>query len=136
MGQLLRYCGDEPPEPETDDLMWFMVRLFVPWVRSVLKDGGFAKKENEVETAGQILVGVKRRLFCLDSDYQIAEPANGIAAIGSGYQIALGALWTTARLGFPGPQARVISALEAAEEMVATVRGPFTLESTLQVLAT
>lgn len=123
MGQLLRYSLT-PPEP-TEDLQRFMVTAFVDAVRGCLKAGGYARKENEQESGGAFLVGVRGSLFVVCGDYQVAEPADQMAAVGCGAQVALGALYATQ--WSPEPGNRLDTALRAAERLSAGVRGPFTI---------
>lgn len=123
MGQLIRYAF-EPPEPGPD-LSRFMVTGFVDALRECLKDGGWATKENEQESGGTFLVGVHGRLFGVEDDYQVAEPADEFAAVGCGAHLALGALYATRDLGLT-PQDRLERALQAAERFSSCVRGPFT----------
>ncbi|MFI6274307.1 hypothetical protein [Streptomyces sp. NPDC050988] len=131
MGQLLRYSFT-PPKPlgqgveETKDVPRFMATHFVDAVRETLKAGGWLKKDSEREDGGTFLVGAAGRLFEVHDDFQVAESADGYAAVGCGYEIALGALHATARSRM-APQKRVRLALEAAERLSAGVRGPFTI---------
>jgi hypothetical protein len=125
MGQLLRWSLQPPAPPEAGDLDRFLCTTWVDAVRDCLKLGGWAKKDNEQETGGKFLVGVTGRLFVVDSDYQIGEPADGYAACGCGEDVALGALAATA--GIDDPEERVRLALAAAERHNAGVRGPFRL---------
>lgn len=81
-------------------------------------------KDNEREEGGTFLVGVKGRLYAVYDDYQVATAADGFAAVGSGEQVALGALFATDGAGL-SPRRRVMSALAAAERFSAGVRGPF-----------
>lgn len=122
MGQLLRYAL-KAPEPD-GDLEAFMATTFVDAARDALKAGGWAKKDSEREEGGIFLVGVQGRLFCIESDYQVAEAVDGYAAIGCGEEIALGVLYATTRSRM-APQKRIRLALEAAERFSAGVRGPF-----------
>lgn len=122
MGQLLRYSL-KLPEPKRD-LDAFMATTFVDALRDCLKAGGFAGKDNEREEGGTFLVGVRGRLFTVYGDYQVGQSADGFAAVGSGDQVALGALFATAGTGL-GPRRRVIGALKAAERFNSGVRGPF-----------
>jgi ATP-dependent protease HslVU (ClpYQ) peptidase subunit len=122
MGQLIRYAL-EPPRPvgETDR---FMATAFIDAVRECLKAGGWAKKDSEREEGGTFLVGVRGRLFTVYEDYQVAEAADGYAAVGCGDELALGALFATASTRMP-PERRIEVALRAAERFSAGVRGPF-----------
>lgn len=123
MGQLIRY-GFTPPKPPKKDLDRFMSTTFIDALRECLKTGGWAKKDNDREEGGTFLVGVAGRLFTIYSDYQVAQAADGYAAVGCGDDLALGALYATADLKL-GPKRRVKTALKAAERFSTGVRGPF-----------
>lgn len=126
MGQLLRYQLKPPALKDGQDLMEYMVVDFVEAVRKTLKDGGFAKKENEVEKGGVFLVGTRGRLFTIEGDYQVGETGDGYAACGWGAQVALGALHASKKLA---PRHRITAALKASEYHSRCVRGPFHIES-------
>lgn len=127
MGQLLRFKLVVPEQPESMPVLQYMATLFVDAVRQCLKDGGYAKKENEVETGGSFLVGYRGEIFTIDNDYQVGQPLDGFDAVGCGAQIARGALWASREDG--DPAARATLALQAAERFSAGVRGPFRLEA-------
>lgn len=128
-GQLVRYAFD-PPAPTTD-LPRFMATTFVDALRKCLKDGGTAEKVNEREGGSPwVLVGVNGRIFTMGSDYSALESQESYAAIGSGSDLALGALYATE--GQPVKR-RLRTALEAAERFSAGVRGPFAYVSTKKV---
>ena len=123
MGQLIGYVFVPPPIPDTG-LMGYMVGPFVDALRKCLKDGGYASKQNEVESGGVFLVGVRGRLFLIDCDYQVGESHDDLSAAGCGRDYALGSLHATPHMS---PKKRVRLALEAAEEFSAGVCGPFNL---------
>lgn len=122
MGQLIHHALT-PPKPK-GALERFMSTAFIDAVRSCLKDGGWARRENEREEGGTFLVGVRGRLFVVHSDYQVGQAADGYAAAGCGDQVALGALYATADSGMK-PRKRIKIALQAAERFSAGVRAPF-----------
>lgn len=124
MGQLLRYSLKPPEHPKGMDTLQFMSTLFIDAVRKCLGDGGFLTKDKGAEEGGTFLVGYRGRLFKVDSDFQVGEAADKFAAVGCGADVALGALFATRHLP---PQARVSSALQAAERFSAGVRRPFVL---------
>ncbi|MEU1355333.1 hypothetical protein ABZ410_15740 [Streptomyces cinnamoneus] len=94
MGQLLHHAFKAPkPKGELDR---FMTTKFVNKLRACLKEAGWARKESEQEQGGTFLVGIYGRLFIVYGDYQVAEPADGYAAVGCGNEFALGALHATA----------------------------------------
>jgi len=129
MGQLIQYSFNPPKVKNKDyssdqSMMRFMVRSFIPALRQLLKDNGFLKIDNNRETGGVFLVGVKGFLFQIESDFQVAHSALDYDAVGSGGETALGSLFSTTQLK---PKKRILKALQAAEEFIPSVRGPFTI---------
>lgn len=132
MGQLLRYSLKVPERQPEQDVFEFMATAFVDAVRKTLRDGGYATKKDEVESAGVFLVGYAGRLFQIQSDYQVSENAAGFDACGCADGIALGAvdvLLSHYELNKGAvPLLYVVNAaLQAAERWSAGVRGPFTI---------
>jgi ATP-dependent protease HslVU (ClpYQ) peptidase subunit len=128
MTQLLHYVFAPPlPASEEEDLEHYMATTFIDAVRSCFTEGGFAKKKEEREKGGSFLVGLRGRLFQIESDYQVGVSLDGYAAIGSGDDIALGALFATRYLDMPSEQ-RLTLALEAAQHHIISVRAPFLIE--------
>lgn len=122
MGQLLQYAFTPPAMREDADLFAYMVTDFVDSVRECFKQGGFAEKDKEAESGGFFLVGTRGRLFQIQCDYQVGERACGWDAVGCGEDLALGALYATQSRT---PTKRIETALNAAAEYSAGVRGPF-----------
>lgn len=125
MGQLLRHSLHVPRHHPDDDVHKYMVVDFIDAVRKCLKEGGYASRENEVETGGLFLVGYAGRLFYIDTDYQVGETTHGYAACGCGADIALGSIGTSSG----DPRNRIKKAIEMAERHSAGVRGPFHIVS-------
>lgn len=126
MGQLLGYKFIPPLHIEELTIEEYMNTEFIDAVRATLKDGGYAKIDNNVERGGNFLVGYRGRIFQIEGDYQVGENILPFDAVGCGAEIALGALSTTRYLkGDMSPECRLTLALEAAESFSAGVRGPF-----------
>jgi ATP-dependent protease HslVU (ClpYQ) peptidase subunit len=126
MGQILAYGFTPPKRPVEKDVMHFMVTDFIDALRACLKSAGYAKKENEKESAGEFLIGYAGRLFNICEDYQVGENAAKYAACGCGMDIAHGALHALSDM--PARE-RIKAALAAAEAHSGGVRGPFHIES-------
>lgn len=122
MGDILQYSFAPPVIAE--DLSKYMRTTFIDAIRKTFKECGFAKKDSDQESGGAFLVGIKGRLFSVDSDYQVAELLEGWESIGSGEQIARGAICALLKTStdFPGI---LRLALESAEYCSAYVRSPF-----------
>lgn len=127
VGQLLRYSLAIPRLPEKkEELDRWMATDFIDSVRQTLVDGGAAFQKNKTEAIpSQFLVGVNGRLYCVEEDYQIAKTVAGYQAIGSGADLAHGALHITQNL--KNPKRRIIGALQAAADHTAFVAPPFHL---------
>lgn len=126
MIQIIRFSFKPPVLKKGRDIFEYMCTDFVNELRKCLKDGGFARKDSEVESAGCFLVGYKNRLFSIESDYQVGEPVDGRASVGCGSSFALGALDVLDGL----PEEIVKSALKVSTKRSAGVRPPFILLST------
>lgn len=130
MGQLLRYAFD-PPEPPEDPAKMdrFLVVDFIDEIRECFRDGGYGKiQEGEHQRGGTFLVGVRGKLYTIDSDFQVGKPSDGYAAAGCGETYALGSLHASAQK-MKDPKARVRLALESAAYFSAGVCGPFVIQS-------
>lgn len=122
MGQLLRHAFQPPRRERHVELPKFMATTFIDAVRTCLKNGGFAEKKNEQESAGTFIVGIEGHVFEVCDDYQVAEALDGFLAAGCGREIACGAMFASTH---DTPRARILTALRAAEQFSAGVRGPF-----------
>lgn len=125
MGQLLAHTFTPPARRHGQDLFGYMVADFVPACRQVFELGGWAEVRDGRHTGGDFLVGHAGRLFCVYSDFQVAEQAADFSSVGCGAELARGALWATQ--GQP-MRSRAELALRAAAAMSAGVRGPFHFE--------
>lgn len=126
MGQLLGLGLNAPTPKANQKPENYMVSELIPVIRTLLKENGYAKVENNVEEGGQFLVGYDGRLFNIESDFQVGESDDSFDACGAGAPVALGALYATRKN--PKPRDRMKLALEAAARFNASVRPPFKYE--------
>ena len=139
MGQLLKYEVSLPPYPGAgSDLEEFMVRTFVPAIRTTFADHGFSKsltrgkraetmhyEEQGQQTGGRFIVGVRGTLFVIEEDFHVAKPRTPYVAIGSGATVAHGALFA---LHTQVPlRVCAETALKASAFHTSGVRPPFTV---------
>jgi len=124
MTQLLHYSLELPDLPALDrvtDIGRYMVTVSIDAVRTCLRGGGYAQKEEEREIGGTFLVGVRGHLFGVHSDYQIEETVVGYNA--------LGALYATQHADL-SPRERLELALQAADYHNCDTRPPFIFVTT------
>ncbi|WP_213161407.1 hypothetical protein [Kaustia mangrovi] len=126
MGQILAHHLEVPDYRIGSDVEHFMATEFVDAVRSCLSSGGFATSKDGREAGGDFLVGFVGRLFMVQEDFAVTEPANSFAAVGSGWQLALGAMAVSTRRA---PAKRIAAALGAAAQMHSYVREPFCIRA-------
>jgi ATP-dependent protease HslVU (ClpYQ) peptidase subunit len=113
--------------------MEHLVTVFVPSVREALKTHAVSMTENGQEHADDsiMLVGWRHRLFIIDSKFAVDEYERGFDAIGSGGDIALGAMAVLSpKLN---PETRIKRALQAAADCGLYVRPPFVIRSTGEI---
>jgi ATP-dependent protease HslVU (ClpYQ) peptidase subunit len=129
MANLLQHQFVPPEHPAMMSTEKYLATLFVDGLRATLKEAGTAAKTNEQEVAtGSLLVGYRGRLYKIGYDYGLMESAAGFDAVGSGEEVALGAIHATQGMDLP-PLTRIRLALEAAADLCRGVRGPFVIES-------
>lgn len=126
MGQLLGYSLTPPKHHADVPVENYMATAFINTVRDCLKAGGFAEKDKEREVGGTFLVAYRSRIFEIESDYQVAERQEPYSAVGCGYDLALGSLFTSE--GQAEARSRVEIALRAAAAFSAGVHPPFRIE--------
>jgi ATP-dependent protease HslVU (ClpYQ) peptidase subunit len=135
MGQVLRY-GFNPERPalglDKNQLYEHFVTTFIDEVRERFTETGFIHKENERESGGAFIVGYQDNLFVIEGDFQVGIPRKPYAAVGSGFDLALGALHATNDLDMD-PKKRLRKSLDAAVEFNAGVRPPYVLLSNAPV---
>lgn len=127
MGRALQYVLDVPALPaclSIESLDRWVSTDFADEVRKAQSKVGYLKTENGRVQGGQFLLGVRGALYVFDDDFHARRPRHGFAAIGSGVSVSQGALFASQ---FDEPQARIVTALQAAEQFTTTVRGPFTV---------
>lgn len=130
MIQLIRYSFKPPKKYDDVDIYEYMCTQFVNELRNVFKNGGFARKDNEVESGGFFLVGWRDRLFAIQSDYQVEEAERGYNACGCAEAYALGALDAIGTDLDMDAESKIEMALKIGVYRSGGVRPPFIIEHT------
>jgi len=124
MGQILQYNLTPPKHDPVHSNMEYMVKTFIPSVRSMLKKHGFQKTVNGEISSGTFLVGYNGQLYQIEGDYQVCRVTESYQTCGCGGDIALGSLFSTESLNI-NPKKRIKIALSAAARFSAGVCKPF-----------
>lgn len=124
IGNLLEHALDLPDHKVrwagSRDPIEYIVRHFVPAAQKVMAEAAVGPDDKL-----NVLIGYAGRLLEVQSDFSVLEPRDHYAAVGSGYQYALGSLHSTQGME---PLERIERALCAAEAHSAFVQGPFLIE--------
>lgn len=108
----------------------FMVICLLPTMKKLLEEHNFGETENEHASADvAFIVGAKGQLFEFQSDYSMISVAQPFHAIGSGRDIAIGALNVLNKTK-KTPENILKEALASAEKFNAFVRRPFVFAHT------
>lgn len=114
MGQLLNHGLKIPVQKPGQSDDQFLVTDFVAAVKECLAKEGLEP---------YFLFGYKGKLYDMQGDYQVGKPNSKFASIGSGRDLALGAMHASKNVR--NPKKRLTDALEAAAAGNAAVRAPF-----------
>jgi hypothetical protein len=121
---LVRYYLDVPDVDPGPDARAFLTRHVAAPLRDWILNNQLEVEEraNSPEYDGMLLVGYPGRLFTIGPNGQVVEARDGYDALGTGDEVALGALRATRTE--QDPALRVFLALHAAEYLTGAVRAP------------
>lgn len=123
--QLMQHSFTPPDQPSRKEDIEYLVTDFIDAIRTMQKDKGVMKKENELEEHdAQFLVGFNGNLYHVEEDFQVYQTHEPFAAVGAGADLALGALHALKDSSM-SPEAKLCLALEAATAYNASVKPPF-----------
>lgn len=128
MGQLIRYKLKIPDhDPRIDDYE-YLCSTFIDELIKCFKDNGYATINNNEVQGGVFLLGYNKKLYKIESDFQVGKIIDSFDACGCGESFALGALYAMKDEDIK-PEARIVEALDAAEYFSGGVRAPFNIVS-------
>jgi len=129
-GQIIQHHVkfSENKKPKTDKHYKHIVGI-IEAIRKKVTEYGYAKVDNNQVFGGRLLIGWKHNLFMMDSDFQYSESALNYSAVGSGYELALGSLYTTENTGMETKD-RLLMALRSGSKFDPGVQEPFIIKNT------
>ena len=127
IGQLLRW-GFKPPKNNRDSDIEYMVIDFVDAIKSLLEEKGAASKSESGDSFdAEIIVGYKRRLYVIESDFNVSSRTDTYVSSGGGAPYALGAMWVLESQGTLPPDQVIEKALSASAQYCPSVKVPFSI---------
>jgi len=126
-GQLLQYDWSVPErsskiESDTE----YLVKEIVKSIRNLLGSSGAKHVKDSIDEGGNCLIGYRGHIYELQPDFSILTAASDVMVVGSGEQIAMGAMHA---LDIMEPKKRIKKALDITSELVTSVGGPYLIES-------
>ena len=129
MGQLLRYKLKIPEQhPNEKNDYKFLVVEFIDSVKQCLKDNDFASCNSDVIEGGTFLIGYRKNLYLIDSDFQVGKVRKSFDSVGCGQNYALGAMEVISKENTTAKE-RIFKALDVVQQFSAGVREPFNIVS-------
>jgi ATP-dependent protease HslVU (ClpYQ) peptidase subunit len=126
--QLLNHSLTIPVRNQEETDFQYLCSRLVPAIIKCLKTHECIEiNKNKTDTNLEVLVGYKNALYKIDSAFAVVHYNKPYTTIGSGREVALGALYATEPEPKLIPEHRVRKALEAAEQYCVGVRSPFTI---------
>ena len=124
MGQLLKWKLNIPKQKSNEGTERYMNTSFVDAVITCFEQNGYARvKENE-KIGGVFIVGYRKRLFTIDSDFQVEENKHKFHACGSGAICATGAIEALSNYDPKlKPELLIRYSIEAAKKYIVSVGG-------------
>jgi len=122
MGQILEKYFAPPKQTKDEGNYEYLIGKVVEHVREIFKDHAFAETKDGAESGGTFLVGYRGGLYEIQSDYAVLEFDRQYGAVGSGYPMALGSLYSCWHLS---PVDRIKRSLQAAGFLTESVAAPY-----------
>lgn len=130
---VLMYDFSIPKKANNISIDKYMRTKFINAFRDTCVEKGLVKKNddtNEEELLGEVLVCYKDKVYKIEVDFQVGESIDNFTVIGSGEQIALGALSILEKEKIGAFSVRNIkktlfNILEITSKYKSSVRGPF-----------
>lgn len=140
MGQVVRYQFHPPEHFKEISDMKYLTTKFIDELIECLETNRVLTKdlEERIET-DRMLLGYKGKLYTIDSDFNILRNRLGFDTIGSGFELARGAMLTYDKLNkgiktkknHMSPEDRIINSLETVGEMCSSVCAPYYVKKLL-----
>ena len=125
--QIIHYAFNALGDENNDNAdIAFLVTKFTSKLRKLLQSNGISltSDNGDILPDTSFLLGFKNKLYTVDNDFQIVRNDCGYASVGTGSEVAIGALYATKDLNLD-PYKRLQIALEASSTHTLHVRSKF-----------
>lgn len=126
LGQILQYDFEIPEHPDGMDDMTYLVSIFLKELMKTVEEKKYATiKDNELR-GGIFLVGYNKRIYKVESLFNIIETNKNYASCGCGCDFSDAAFWMMDNNPEIPPSEKVYTALKCASSF-AYVKPPFSI---------
>jgi ATP-dependent protease HslVU (ClpYQ) peptidase subunit len=127
-GQLLEHVLPDPVPPKRDEEIYrWLVAILIPNIRKVMKEELGLQADDDGSgykiPGGEALIGVHGQLWYLQDDFSVLRSVEGFSAVGSGYEYALGSIFTF--LSLHGKKKLTLRDAENALRLAVTTAGTY-----------
>jgi ATP-dependent protease HslVU (ClpYQ) peptidase subunit len=127
MGQILEFLYTPPNRSCAKNDLEYIVSCVVESVRETFKEYGFSTIENNEERGGDFIIVYRNEIYEVQNDFSVIISNNNYAAIGSGGNFALGALYAFENSSFVFTEDFLTIPIKAAIEFQADVAPPIVI---------
>jgi ATP-dependent protease HslVU (ClpYQ) peptidase subunit len=123
MAQIIQYLTPTVAHDEAYSDFEYTVQV-VEKIRESLKAHGFTKLDNGQEEGGNFLIGYKRELYRVSSEFAVLTYDSPFWSVGSGSEYALGAMAASPKIN---PERRITQALDIAAQFCVHIKRPYAI---------
>lgn len=123
MGQILEYSFNIPEQNKKQKDFNYLVDTFIPALIETYSSKLYLKKSSEQASGGVFLLGFNKKLYKIESDFQVGMSVDAYDSCGCGEYYAIGSLHTTKNFNLT-PKERIKLAINAASAYSTGVGGP------------
>lgn len=125
--QLVRYGLAVRPQRDDESDMGYLVLEFARALRECFKEHGLLKNADGTDSSsGSLIIGYRGNLYLISHDFSCCHLNAPFVTIGSGQEVALGAM--AALAVDSDPVSRITTALTITAQFINSVRAPFYVE--------
>ena len=129
MGQILKYhTVKQITKLKEADPFAYVVEALIPHYRDILKEHGYSRQDNNVDTGGVFVLGFNGNLFVIYSDFQVMQALSDYVSVGSGESYAFGALKIMEGMKL-APKVKIKKSINAASTFCTGVGGKTSIVS-------
>lgn len=131
IGQLIQFSLSLRPQLDNQSDFQYLCTEFATSVKTLLNDNDFIRSGDNGKSLPEsnLLFGYHKHLYLLDGNFQIIQFKDKYNAIGSGMDLALGAMAALDKIKTLEPEFRIKIALEASAKHNMGVQKPFKIMS-------